>query len=203
MVVRRKRAGRGVRDEYADHPEGADGWYRDHGNEYANPHEPAVAAALSFAVATWPGVFAGPILDFCCGSGEVTRSLLGLGYGLPTITACDPYTGEAYARRCGNDALQFSFGDIADGALAARSFSAVVCSYALHLCEESRLAHVCWALRDITSNLVVITPHKRPEIRPSFGWDLDAEHRDGFHRTRLRLYSASKAPLAFGHAAHQ
>lgn len=190
MVVRREQIGRGVRDEYAGHAEGADGWYRDRGHEYANPHEPAVVTAVTFAVAAWPHVFAGPVLDLCCGSGEVTRSLVGFGRPLDSITACDPYTGAAYAQRCGHTALAMSFVDVANGALAGRSFSGVVCSYALHLCEDSWLPRVCWALRDITSSLVVITPHKRPEIRPSFGWDLAKEHRDAVQRTRVRLYSA-------------
>ncbi len=190
MVVRRGPTGRGVRDEYADHRGGADGWYREHGGEYLNPHEPAVVAATSYAVATWPGVFSGQVLDLCCGSGEVTRALLGQGLAHDAITACDPYTGAAYANRCGHDALPLSFVDVAEGALAGNSFSTVVCSYALHLCEISWLPRVCWALRDITKNLVIITPHKRPELRPSFGWELSDEHRDAAHRTRVRLYSA-------------
>jgi SAM-dependent methyltransferase len=182
---------RGVRDEYADHPGGAEGWYRDRGAAYVNPHEPAVIAAVAHAVGWWPELFVGEILDLCCGSGEVSLALRSVGVRADAITGCDPYTGRAYLARCGRDALSFSFAEIAEGALADRGFTTVVCSYALHLCDASWLPRVCFALRDSASNLVVVTPHKRPELRPSFGWTLVEEHRDRVHRTRLRRYTAT------------
>jgi SAM-dependent methyltransferase len=187
----RREVPRGVRDAYADHPGGADGWYREQGSIYANPHEPAVIAAVADAVASWPELFDGPILDLCCGSGEVTLALRSLEVAADHITGCDPFTGLAYAARCGSEALPFTFAAIADGALVGRTFTTVVCSYALHLCDASWLPRVCFALRETASNLVVITPHKRPELRPSFGWALVDEHRDVLHRTRLRRYAGA------------
>lgn len=181
----------GVRDEYAAHPEGADGWYRDHGATYRNPHEDAVGEVLALAVTWWPTAFAGRVLDLSCGSGEATLALRAAGVIAQDIDACDPYTAEAFQARVGRPIEPWSFTDIADGALVGRAYSAVVCSYALHLCEPSWLPKVCHALALAAPALIIVTPHKRPEIRPDFGWDLIDDHRDISLRVRLRLYEAN------------
>lgn len=178
----------GVRDSYAAHPEGAQGWYRDCGASYRNPHEDAIDEVLGLAASWWPSVFSGQILDLCCGSGEVTLGLMAAGVPIERITACDPYTGEAYRTRVGRNCEPHSFADVANGVFAGRSFTGVVCSYALHLCEPSWLPLVCNALAAVTPALVIVTPHKRPEIPASFGWDLADDHRDVSLRVRLRLY---------------
>jgi SAM-dependent methyltransferase len=181
-------AGNGVRNAYAAHPDGAAGYYIDEGALYRNPHEDAVEAMVALAVKTWPDVFGGRVLDLCCGSGEATLALRTAGIDIANIDACDPYTGAAYQERVGRPADSFSFADIAADALQGRSYSAVVCSYALHLCEQSWLPRVCLALAEVSSTLVIITPHKRPELSLKWGWELTDEHRDAFWRVRLRLY---------------
>ena len=178
----------GVRDNYAAHPEGADGWYRESGSSYRNPHEDAIVEVLGLAVSWWPSVFAAQVLDLSCGSGEVTLGLMAAGLPIERISACDPYTGEAYRTRVGRACEGYSFADVANGALDGRTYSGVVCSYALHLCEPSWLPLVCHALASVSPSLVIVTPHKRPEIPPSLGWELTDDHRDVALRVRLRLY---------------
>ncbi len=178
----------GVRDNYAAHPEGAEGWYRESGSSYRNPHEDSIVEVLGLAVSWWPSVFAAQVLDLSCGSGEVTLGLMAAGLPIERIRACDPYTGEAYRTRVGRVCEAHSFADVANGALEGRSYSGIVCSYALHLCEPSWLPLVCHALASVSPSLVIVTPHKRPEIPPSFGWELADDHRDIALRIRLRLY---------------
>ena len=178
----------GVRDNYAAHPEGADGWYRESGSSYRNPHEDAIVEVLGLAVSWWPSVFAAQVLDLSCGSGEVTLGLMAAGVPIERIGACDPYTGEAYRTRVGRACESYSFADVANGALDGRTYSGVVCSYAFHLCEPSWMPLVCHALASVSPSLVIVTPHKRPEIPSSFGWELADDHRDVALRIRVRLY---------------
>jgi 2-polyprenyl-3-methyl-5-hydroxy-6-metoxy-1,4-benzoquinol methylase len=183
--------GGGVRNEYADHPGGAEGWYRDQGAEYRNPHAAAVTTTVGEAVSRWPSLFAaGRVLDFCCGSGEVTRALLNLGVNDSTIDSSDPFTGLAFAAACPGRTLtgEWTFADVEHGALAEFRWNTVVCSYAFHLCEQSRLAAVCTQLSSVADHLVIVTPHKRPEISPGWGFTLVDEHRDTNLRVRLRRY---------------
>lgn len=186
------KTGEGVRDGYAEHPDGADGWYRDNGASYRNPHEDAVGDVLALAVKWWPTVFSGQVLDLSCGSGEATLALRAAGVAAERIEGCDPYTANAYAQRVGRPMQSWSFADIAGGVLVARTYSGIVCSYALHLCEPSRLAGVCLALAAASPALIIVTPHKRPEIGPEHGWELIDDHRDISLRVRLRLYESNQ-----------
>ena len=181
----------GVRNEYAAHPDGVDGWYRDSGATYRNPHEAAVAAMMQVAVSRWPDPFTSRVLDLCCGSGEVSLALLKAGISAERIDGADPYTGAAYEARVATPCLPLSFVDVAGGALADRSYGAVVCSYALHLCEASWLPLACREIAVVSPTLIVVTPHKRPELRNEWGFTLVDEHRDSRWRTRLRRYERS------------
>lgn len=162
---------------------GVEGYYAAHGATYRNPHEDGVAAALRLAVVTWP-LDLSHVLDLACGSGEATLVLRALGARL--IDGIDPFTGEAYRQRTGQVAESVRFEDVAAGALAGRQWSMIVCSFALHLVEQSRLPGLCRALADVSDTLVVITPHKRPTIREGWGWGIAEEVKHD--RTRARLY---------------
>src|SRR5947209_8650835 len=83
-----------------------------------------------------------------------------------------PAAAAAYAARTGRPAARLTFEDVAAGALAGRTYSLVVCSFALHLCEPSRLPGVAAALAQVSPALLVVTPHKRPVLRPAWGWGL-------------------------------
>lgn len=150
---------------------GPDEYYRRHGGDYRNPHEHAIARALRMAAERWSPDLS-HVLDLACGSGEATLVLRTLG--ATVITGVDPYTHKAYERRTGQSAERLTFDDIAAGALVDRQFSLIVCSFALHLCEESRLPRVAMQLAMIAPAMWIITPHKRPRLQEAWGWkDVD------------------------------
>lgn len=175
-----------IRHEYEAH--GAEGYYRARGSDYRNPHEPQVRRSLEIAVRDWKPDLS-RVLDLAAGSGEVTLALRELGAG--QIDAIDPFTYEAYERRTGQAAGRQTFEQIAAGALAGRDFSLIVCSFALHLVAPSRLPQLAWQLSRISSQWLVLTPHKRPQICESWGWRLGQEMV--VERVRSRLYQAPTA----------
>jgi hypothetical protein len=172
-----------VRAKYERH--GADAYYRDHADDYTNPHEPEVRQCIETALGRWK-LDLSRVLDLAAGTGEATLALRELG--VHRVNAADPYLFSQYERRTGQVCERFSFEDIVGGALATRNYSLIVCSFALHLVDASRLPSVCLQLSLITPTLLVLTPHKRPEIRQQWGWTL----RDEFvwARVRTRLYDS-------------
>jgi hypothetical protein len=116
---------------------GVQAYYQEHGSEYRNPHWDGVLDACRWAMSRmveWvdPGESCWPILDLACGSGEASmavqiwleqrRRKLGAEKGpCVHITACDPYTGDAYRNRMGMHAFPWSFLDIVGGVLGTVS----------------------------------------------------------------------------------
>ena len=171
--------------------QGVCGFYRAHGSDYRNPHEPQVARAIQTAVAEWQPDLA-RVLDLAAGSGEVTLALGDLP--VSAIEGIDPFTFDAYRERTGQVAGRETFEQIAAGALSARSYTLIVCSFALHLVEQSRLPQIAMQLSLIGDRLLVLTPHKRPVIRAEWGWALEGERV--IERVRTRVYrSTSKEEL--------
>jgi SAM-dependent methyltransferase len=173
----------GIRGQYERH--GSDGYYRRFGRDYRNPHEPVVRESILSAVQLWKPDLS-RVLDLAAGSGEATLALREAGAG--RIDGIDPYTFEAYLRRTGCAAERMTFDQIAAGALAGRRYELIVCSFALHLCQASRLPGLACQLALVSPALLVLTPHKRPEIRPAWGWQLEAESLSS--RVRTRLYQS-------------
>lgn len=169
-------------------------FYRSFGADYRNPHEEAIGNALQEAMARWRPDLS-HVLDLACGSGEATLALRPLA---GSIDGLDPYTYEAYLARTGQRAERWSFEQIAAGALEGRRYSLIVCSFALHLLERSRLPLLCRQLSRVAPALLVLTPHKRPEIASSWGWIL----RDEFvlERVRARLYDRTADEAAYADA---
>jgi SAM-dependent methyltransferase len=180
-----------IRHQYEEH--GVEGYYARFGAGYRNPHEPVIREVLREAVARWR-LDLRRVLDLACGSGEVTLALRELGVG--EIDGVDPYTSEAYLARAGKVAESLSFERIAAGALAERSYSLIVCSFAMHLIEESWLPALLGRLAMISDSLLIITPHKRPEIKPDWGWTLADEFV--IERVRARLYQMGNLALRQG-----
>ena len=177
---------------------GAAGYYEAHGAQYTNPHEPTIAVALVNALEAWREMI-GPLplrraLDLGCGSGEATAVLASWeGAADCVIDACDPYTFEAFERRIGRPAEQWSFEDIAAGILDDRPpYDLVVASFALHLVGASYLYTTLAALARSSRLLVIVTPHKRPAVDPSTGWRVGATELV-HERVRVRLYVADGA----------
>ena len=153
-----------VRAGYVDH--GVHGYYAQHGASYRNPHEPLIAAAIRLAHDREP-LPLGRVLDLACGSGEATLALRALG--AEEVVGIDPYTAAAYRDRTGQTAIEVDFAAIAGGALdGSGRFEMVVCSFALHLAEPSRLPALTWALAGLADELLVLSPHKRPPVEVGF-----------------------------------
>ncbi len=172
-----------IRGEYEKH--GVEAYYRSFGGEYRNPHEPQIGDALRRGHEQWR-LDLSRVLDLAAGSGEATLVLQSLG--AEQISGVDPFTSEAYQARIGRPARSYSFEDIAAGALASERYSLIVCSFALHLCEPSRLPALLFQLSQIAPQLLVLSPHKRPVIRSDWGWRLREELV--VQRVRVRLYEA-------------
>jgi hypothetical protein len=170
-----------IRTEYARR--GVEAYYRDGGATYRNPHEPQLRRVLDVVVPEWK-LDLSRVLDLAAGSGEVTVALREMGAG--QMEGIDPYTYEAYEARTGVAAGRESFEEVAAGALADRKYSLIVCSFAMHLVAESRLAGLAYQLSQIAPRLVILTPHKRPVLRADWGWELEDERV--MHRIRARLY---------------
>jgi hypothetical protein len=170
-----------IRADYEKH--GAREFYEKSGAGYRNPHEPQVRRSIESAVRTWRPDLS-RVLDLAAGSGEVTLALRDLGAG--SIDGVDPYTAEAYEARTGVAAARFTFADVAAGALTGRRYSLIVCSFALHLCEPSRLPAVAYQLGLLAPSLLVLSPHTRPHLRPEWGWRLVGEQV--VQRVRSRFY---------------
>jgi hypothetical protein len=173
-----------IRNLYQKH--GVKEFYQNFGKEYRNPHEQIVKNIISELYTSDELNFEN-VLDLACGSGEVTVILQELG--CDTVQGCDPYTYEAYFNRIGNTALRLSFEDIQTGALKDRKYSLIICSFALHLLDLSRLPGLIFELSNITNNLVVITPHKKPYLDQSWGFKLIRE--DIVDRVRVRVYESN------------
>ena len=175
---------------------GSDGYYRRHGHAYRNPHEPIVARALRLAVDRWRPDLS-RVLDLAAGSGEATLALRSLGAA--AVDGVDPYTADAYERRVGTPAERLTFEQVAAGALAGRAYSLVVCSFAMHLVEPSRLPRLATQLAPLAPRLWIVTPHKRPLLQAAWGWTLEAEMV--VERVRVREYRSALAAGATSAAA--
>ncbi len=169
-----------IRPAYEEH--GVTGFYQQFGSSYRNPHETILQSLLKRVLLEWK-LELEHVLDLACGSGEATLVLQELG---AKVSGIDPYTFEAYFERTGLHAETFSFDDIANGMLEGRRYSLIVCSFALHLVENSKLPMLMFQLAQITDTLLVLTPHKRPQIKPEWGWTLEQEILED--RVRARLY---------------
>jgi len=170
-----------IRHKYEEH--GVADYYEQFGPEYRNPHEDIIKEVLLEAVKRWQ-LEKTSVLDLACGSGEVTIALREQGWD--QIAGVDPYTSEAYLARTGLQAEAISFEQIAAGRLAERRYGLIVCSFAMHLIDESWLPALLAQLGLISDCLLIITPHKRPEIKAEWGWHLQDEFV--IQRVRGRIY---------------
>lgn len=170
-----------IRKAYETH--GVRAFYVTRGSAYRNPHERQIRRSLEIAVRSGDLDFT-RVLDLAAGSGEATLALRELGAA--AIDGIDPFTFEAYQQRTGQPARRETFEQISGGALAGRDYSLIVCSFAMHLVERSRLPQLAMQLSFIADQLLILTPHKRPTIRAEWGWSLESERVA--ERVRSRLY---------------
>ncbi|KAF9485874.1 hypothetical protein BDN70DRAFT_823189 [Pholiota conissans] len=138
--------------------------------------------------------------------GVIISIPLGPEFPKPQVAAADPFTAAAYQERTSYHCSALSFEAIAEGAVPSTSVNivdgsicdvlqtgdapedterpypylveVVVCSFALHLVENpSALFALLWQLSLKARWLVILAPHKKPEIKDGWGWckwDVDA-----------------------------
>ncbi len=158
-----------IRNSYADM--GVDAFYRNNGDTYQNPHYDYIKQLLQQNESR---IDYKNILDFCCGSGEVSQVLHDMGY--EKSTGCDPYTQRAYSLRMKKPCMGYSFEDVIQGKLPPRKqYSSIICSFAMHLCKPKQLYPLTHQLFKVTKQIVIITPHKRPALQELDGVKLDFE----------------------------
>ena len=130
---------------------GPGGYYAAHADDYANPHEPAVAACLAHLLRHWArphqveGIDLGHVLDLAAGGGEATLALRRESPA-SAIDATDPFTHELYARRTGLPCRTVSFEQLARGEAELGPYTCIIASCALHLAADSYLPGLCLAL---------------------------------------------------------
>lgn len=146
---------------------GVEGFYKKSGDTYTNPHEEHIVALLKKNAHR---IDYEKVLDFCCGSGEVTTVLQQMGFN--HTTGSDPYTRKAFKKRTGKTALSLTFDDVIRQGLD-QSYSSVICSFAMHLCPVEKLYPLSLQIFQFTKQLIIITPHKRPVLEKLDGVQLD------------------------------
>ena len=148
---------------------GAQKYYQQYGDSYQNPHQEYIKQLLQ---ANENRLDYRQILDFCAGSGEVTTTIQKLGYD--KSTASDPYTAVLFEQKTKQKCFSWSFDDVIKGHLVGK-YSSIICSFAMHLCEEEKLYPLVTNLFAHTNSIVIITPHKRPQLENLTGVILDFE----------------------------
>ena len=164
---------------------GVEDFYNKIGGEYKNPHiddiERCIKRCISYGFDKFDNV-----LDLASGTGEVTTILNKLGYKDINIIGCDPYLFREYELNTNKKCLKYSFEDIQKGLLNNLLFDTIICSYALHLAEESILPELFWNLSLISNILIVISPNNKPVLKDNNGWELDKYFKEG--KSKCRIY---------------
>ena len=148
-----------VRTGYEEH--GVDNYYKIHRSDYSNPHKEIINELLTISK-KWN--LGNNILDLCCGSGEVTKN-----FETYNIEGIDPYTYELYSKNTNRHCYNYSFKDIVQKGLP-KNYDTVICSFAMHLCEESMLPSLLYRIGEKSNRLIILTPHKRPSCNGIYGW---------------------------------
>lgn len=148
-----------IRHAYVE--KGVEGFYAttDH---YDNPHLAQIAQLLT---QNQHRIDFSRVLDFACGSGEVTQILADMGH--TQTVGCDPFLGHLFEKKHQKTCLNLDFEAVIRGALqplVTAPFSAIVCSFAMHLCPEKQLFPLVQQLFQHSRQLVIISPHKRPDL---------------------------------------
>jgi SAM-dependent methyltransferase len=160
-----------IRTEYAE--KGVEAYYRANANAYENPHFPYIQQLLAQNQAR---IDYQNVLDLACGGGEVALILRELGF--EKTTGCDPFTKRLFVKNTGLLCFNYSFEDIVKGRLAAKinaPFSSIISSFAMHLCDEKMLYSLTNQLFSLSKSVVVITPHKRPQLEYFSEFELEFE----------------------------
>ncbi len=173
-----------IRNQYEEM--GVEQFYKKNGADYSNPHFSFIRSLL---YQNKERIDYNSSLDLCCGAGEVSQVLMEMGYN--DISACDPFTQKAYFENVAKKCLDHNFDYIIKNGFPSR-FSSVICSFAMHLCPKEKLYPLVSRLFESTKQIIIITPHKRPELEKLTGVILDFEDSVLTKRgkkVRLKSYS--------------
>lgn len=165
-----------IREEYITN--GVENFYEKHKNDYENPHKKIIQDLLQYAKANWN--LGENLLDFCCGSGEVSQVFLD-----KNIIGNDPYTYKLYTQNTNKHCYQKSFKDIVENGFEHK-YDTIISSFAMHLCEESMLPSLLWRIKESTNQLIIITPHKRPMCENIYEWELIESKK--LNKVTMKLY---------------
>ncbi len=169
-----------IRGEYEKH--GVQGYYEKYGNEYRNPHETEIQMAMDWVIDNWSLTF-NDVLDLAAGSGEITKILQSHGYD--NVEGIDPYTCGLYQRETNKKCLAIKFEDLVVYGLKAK-YDTIICSYAMHLLDQSRLPDLIWQLSRSSKNLLILSPNKKPNI--GYGWGMDLKNSTKIHGINVWWY---------------
>ncbi|KAI9204866.1 uncharacterized protein BJ171DRAFT_503905 [Polychytrium aggregatum] len=145
------------------------------------------------------------VLDLACGSGEAALALSSWfqrsatarsTYSHLEVYATDPFTHEAFLKRFQHQPDRYAFEDIAQGCYPTRSFDVCICSFALHLLDEQKLFSTLYALARMSQWLIIVSPHKRPHIKDTFGWG-PLMRELTIDRVHIRCYRSNEYDYAF------
>lgn len=67
-----------------------------------------------------------------------------------------------------------------------KKYDTIIYCFALHLLEESKLPIFLYKLTQISNQLLIISPHKKPIIKNEWGWLIQDETI--IDKVRIRLY---------------
>lgn len=168
-----------IRESYQE--QGVQSFYSQYGNNYSNPHENTIHKHLKNLIQKEHISGNNSVLDLCCGSGEVTRFLI--GQGINNIEGIDPFTSKIYKNRTKKNCFELNFSEIAQGEMQ-KKYDIIICSFAMHLCDTSLLPSLLFRLALNSKKLIIISPHKKPDI--NFYWELNENYY--FDRVRTRIF---------------
>ena len=172
---------------------GPEGYYQAFGSAYENPHLPQIQALLQRNHHRFD--CSGTVLDFAAGGGEVTATLQALG--AKNLLGCDPFTHALFESKTGVSCLQLDFKSVIRSGIPGQ-YSLIISSFALHLCPVKDLFSLTWNLLQAAPLLVVITPHKRPELSQLPGimlaWE-DAVLTEKGKKVRMKAYQIASTPV--------
>lgn len=165
-----------IRNQYAQ--VGVATYYKTNANTYINPHEEVITKLINESTEIVD--YGDSVLDLCCGNGLATKVL---EQKVQHIVGNDPYMHKQYTEQTNQFCYKYDFKQLAQSCEIGK-IDTIICSFALHLCDESLLPNVLYNLSLIADTLVVITPNKKPNI--DIFWKLQNEIVQD--RVRLRIY---------------
>ena len=119
-------------------------YYLKYGNIYRNPHEKQLNIGLPQFIS----------------NNKINTQI--------KCEGLDAYTNIAYFNRTGKACIIANI----ESYNFVKKYDTIICSYALHLLDFKALLKVLTSLKQISKQLIVITPHDKPTITIDMGWNM-------------------------------